>query len=212
VAIAAVSTIPLGLLALALGYGARTTWLLVLLVLASVPLFLAQGYGIAFRAAEQMGRDAAVSVANKAIVFGIALPMLAVGGGIPGVILAQALAGGVALFVARALYPGVSTQPLSMSRQTARAMVIGGLPVLSMAIAERHMDAVILRLAPAAAVGYYGAARTSWHAARPAVILATASARLVAYPLLLGVQPRCPALARALGATGTFLFAETAVT
>jgi len=225
VAIAAVSTIPLGLLALALGYGARTTWLLVLLVLASVPLFLAQGYGIAFRAAEQMGRDAAVSVANKAIVFGIALPMLAVGGGIPGVILAQALGGGVALFVARALYPGVNTQPLSMSRQTARAMVIGGLPVLSMAIAgavQPYLDAVILsKLAPATAVGYYGAARNIIGTLlAPAVILATASyprlARVAHHPSVLPREVQAalrPLLwLGALGTTGTFLFAETAVT
>ena len=104
VAIATAATIPVGLLTLALGYGVRTTWLLVLMFLASIPLFLAQAYGIAFRAAERMGRDAAVSVANKVLVLGIALPALAVGVGVPGVILAQALAGGAALFMARALY------------------------------------------------------------------------------------------------------------
>lgn len=224
VVIATASTIPVGLLTLALGYGVRTTWLFILLFLANIPLFLAQGYGMAFRAAERMGRDAAVSVANKVLVLAVALPALAVGAGIPGVILAQALAGGAALFVARALYPGMNAQPLSLSRQTARAMVLGGLPVLSMAVAgaaQPYLDAVILsKLAPATAVGYYGAARNILGTLlAPAVILGTAS-----YPRISRAAHHASVLSRevqtalrpmlwlgALGATGTFLFAETAV-
>ena len=82
--------------------------------------------------------------------------------------------------MARALYPGMSTQPLSVSRQTARAMFLGGLPVLSMSVAgaaQPYLDAVILsKLAPAAAVGYYGAARNILGTLlAPAVILGTAS-------------------------------------
>jgi O-antigen/teichoic acid export membrane protein len=224
VAIAIASTIPVGLLTLALGYGVHTTWLFVLLFLANAPLFLAQGYGVAFRAAERMGRDAAVSVANKVLVLGVALPALAVGWGIPGVILAQALAGGAALFMASALYPGMSAQPLSVSRQTARAMVLGGLPVLSMSVAgaaQPYLDAVILsQLAPAMAVGYYGAARNILGTMlAPAVILATASYPRMSRAAHLGPEfPREVQTALrpllwlgALGATGTLLFAETAV-
>ena len=72
--------IPAGLIAWALGYGGRTSWLLVLLILAGLPLFLAQGYGMVFRARDQMGRDAAVSVANKVLVLGVALPALVAAG------------------------------------------------------------------------------------------------------------------------------------
>ena len=224
VAIATASTIPVGLLTLALGYGEHTTWLFVLLFLANTPLFLAQGYGTAFRAAERMGRDAAVSVANKVLVLGIALPALAAGAGIPGVILAQALAGGAALLMARALYPGMNAPPLSVSRQAARAMLLGGLPVLSMAVAgaaQPYLDAVILsKLAPATAVGYYGAARNILGTLlAPAVILGTAS-----YPRMSRAAHHASELPRevqtalrpllwlgALGATGTFLFADTVV-
>jgi O-antigen/teichoic acid export membrane protein len=224
VAIAITATIPVGLLTLALGYGVRTTWLLVLMFLASIPLFLSQGYGIAFRAGERMGRDAAVSVANKVLVLGIALPALAVGMGVPGVILAQALSGVGALYMARVLYPGRSTQPLSVSRVAARAMVLGGIPVLSMSVAgaaQPYLDAVILsKLAPAAAVGYYGAARNILGTLlAPAVILGTAS-----YPRISRAAHHASGLSRevqkalrpllwlgALGATGTLLFAETAV-
>jgi len=224
VAIATVATIPIGLLTLALGYGVRTTWLLVLMYLASLPLFLAQAYGMAFRAAERMGRDAAASVAHKVLVFGIALPALAIGAGVPGVILAQAIAGGAALVMARALYAGMNAQPLSVSRQTARAMFLGGLPVLSMSVAgaaQPYLDAVILsKLAPAEAVGYYGAARNILGTLlAPAVILGTAS-----YPRISRAAQHASGLRHevqlalrpllwlgALGATGTYLFAETAV-
>jgi len=224
VAIATAATIPVGLLTLALGYGVRTTWLLVLLFLASIPLFLAQGYGIAFRAAERMGRDAVVSVANKVLVLGVAIPALSLGAGVPGVILAQAMAGVAAFLMARALYPGTSAQRLSVSRQTARAMFLGGLPVLSMSLAgaaQPYLDAVILsKLAPAAAVGYYGAARNILGTLlAPAVILGTASyprisrAAQHASGLPLEVQTALRPLLwlGALGATGTFLFADTAV-
>jgi O-antigen/teichoic acid export membrane protein len=223
-ALAAASIIPVALLTLALGYDLRTTWLFVLLFLATTPLFLAQGYGTAFRAAELMGRDAAVSVANKVLVLAIALPVLAFGVGIPGVILAQGLAGGAALVIAHALYAGMNAPPLSLSRQTARAMILGGLPVLSMSVAgaaQPYLEAVILsKLAPATAVGYYGAARNIVGTLlAPAVILGTAS-----YPRISRAAQHASVLAQevqtalrpllwlgALGATGTFLFAEMAV-
>ena len=93
VALSVAVTLPAALVAWALGYGARTIALLVLLILATLPLFLAQGYGMVFRARDQMGRDAAVSVANKAAALALALPALAMGAGIPGVIAALAVAG-----------------------------------------------------------------------------------------------------------------------
>src|SRR6185295_9120664 len=40
--------VPAALVAWLLGYGARTTWLLVLLVLGSIPQFLFQGYSMVF--------------------------------------------------------------------------------------------------------------------------------------------------------------------
>ena len=202
----------------------RTTWLFILLFLANLPLFLANGYGMAFRAAERMGRDATVSVVNKVLVLSAALPALAVGAGIPGVALAQVLAGGAALFTARALYPGIDGPKLSVSRQTMQAMVLGGLPVLSMSVsgaAQPYLDAVILsKLAPAAAVGYFGAARNIIGTLlAPALIMGT-----VSYPRIARAAHHASAFPRevrsalrpllwlgALGATGTLLFAETAV-
>ena len=226
-AISTVAAIPIGLVTLALGYGAATTWLFVLLFVANTPLFLAQGYGIAFRAAERMGRDAAVSVSNKVLLLAVALPALAMGAGIHGIILAHGLAGLVALVMARGLYGGMNAQPLSMSRQTARALILGGLPVLSMSVtgaAVPYLEAVILsKLAPATAVGYFGAARNILGTlVAPATIMGTASypriARAAHHPAHSALLPReVQAALRpllwlgALGAVGTFLFADTAV-
>src|SRR3989442_577355 len=91
VAFAIVVTAPGGLMAWALGYGARTTWLSVFLILASLPLFLAQGYGMVFRARDQMGRDATVSVSNKTIALCVILTALALCLGIPAVIVVPAV-------------------------------------------------------------------------------------------------------------------------
>jgi O-antigen/teichoic acid export membrane protein len=202
----------------------RTTWLFDLILLANLPTFLANGFGLAFQAAERMGRDAIVSVVNKLLVLSIAVPALALGTGIPGVILAQVLAGCAALVTARALYAGIDGQKLSVSRQAMRAMVVGGLPVLSMSVsgaAQPYVDAVILsKLTPAAAVGFFGAARNIFGTLlAPALIIGTAC-----YPRITRAAHDASAFPRevrsalrpllwlgALGATGTVLFAETAV-
>src|SRR4051794_32361072 len=59
-------SIPIGLLAWALRYGARTCWFSVAFLAASLPFFLAQSYGMVFRGRDRMGLDAWVSVVNKA--------------------------------------------------------------------------------------------------------------------------------------------------
>jgi len=224
VAIVMIAVIPSGLVTAALGYGPRTTWLFVLLFLTNLPFFLAQGYGMAFRAHENMGREAAVSVSNKLLLLCIVLPALALGAGIPGVIFAQAVAGGVALAIAGRLYARMNAPPLRVSRRTARHLFVNGLPVLSMSIsaaAQPYLEAVILsKLVPATAVGWFGAARNIFGTLlAPALILGAA-----AYPRIVRAASDAAALPRevqtalrpllwlgALAATGTFLFAETAV-
>jgi O-antigen/teichoic acid export membrane protein len=217
-------SVPAGLMAWALGYGARTSWLSVLLILATLPLFLAQGYGMVFRARDQMGRDATVSVSNKAAVLAVALPALALGAGIAGVIAAQAAAGLVALAVAAGLYRGLGAAPLRLSKGVAREMLAGGTPIMAMTAAiwaQPYLDVIILsKLAPANVVGWFGAAKTILGTIMaPAVILGTA-----AYPRLARASGDPAALRRevrsafrpllwlaALAGTGTFLFARVAI-
>jgi O-antigen/teichoic acid export membrane protein len=215
---------PAGLIAWALGYGARTTGLAVFLILAGLPLFLAQGYGMVFRARDKMGRDATVSITNKAVALCATLLALALAQGIPGVILAQAVAGVAGLAVAGKLYGRMGTPPLRVSRETARELLGAGPPLLAMAAAvsvQPYLDAIILsKMAPVAAVGWYGAAKNILGVlTAPAMILGAA-----AYPRIARASVDATALRQevrsafrpllwlgALAGTGTYLFAGTAI-
>src|SRR5215471_17269340 len=70
---AAFICVPTGLMALALGYDTRTSWLSVAFVGVSLPFFLAQSYGMVFRGRDRMGLEAIVSVVNRAAVLALAL-------------------------------------------------------------------------------------------------------------------------------------------
>jgi O-antigen/teichoic acid export membrane protein len=224
VAFAIAVIVPAGLIAWELGYGVRTTWLSVFLILASLPLFLAQGYGMVFRARDQMGRDALVSVSSKAIALGVTLPALALGAGIPGVLVAQAVAGLAALGVAARLYRRLGAPALRASSQAARELLAAGAPILAMTAAaavQPYLDAIILsKLTPAAVVGWFGAAKNVLGTLMaPAAILGAAAyphiARASAEPTGLGRSVRSafrPLLwLGALASTGTYLFAGTAI-
>jgi O-antigen/teichoic acid export membrane protein len=221
-------TIPLailiGLLAWVLGYPVRTSLLAVFLVLASLPLFLAQAYGTVFRAFQKMGLEAAVLASNKGLVLCVAVPALLVGAGIPGVILAQGGAGFGALGIAALLYRRLAVTPPRFSLGAARELVSGGALILVMNAAisaQPFLDAVILsKLAPAAVVGWLGAARTILGTlVAPGTILSAA-----AYPNLARASADDSELRRelrsvlrpmlwlgALGGTGTYLFANTGI-
>jgi len=224
VAGAALVSVPAGLLAWALGYDARTCWLSVLFIAASLPFFLGQGYGMVFRARDQMGRDATVSVANKVLALAITLPALALGTGVPGVVAAQGLAGLAALAVAVWLYRRLQGPPLRVSSETVRELVVGGAPIVAMTAAiaaQPYLDAVILsKLAPATAVGWFGAAKNILGTlVAPAIILGAAAyprlSRAAADPLALRREVRAalrPLLwFGALAGVGTYLFADAVV-
>lgn len=223
-AFAIVVTVPAGLISWALGYDARTTSLCVYLILASLPFFLAQGFGMVFRAQDRMGRDATVSVSNKVIALCATLPALVLHAGIPGVILAQAIAGVVALGIADRLHAALGGPRLQVSSGTARELIAGGLPLLVMTSAvsvQPYLDAIILsKLVPPPVIGWFGAARNILGTLMaPAVILGAA-----AYPHIARASVKAAALRHevrsafrpllwlgALAGTGTYLFAATAI-
>lgn len=104
VALAALILFPAWLLSWVLGYDARTRWLGLALIVAMLPFFLAQGYGMLFRARDRMSLDAGVSVANKALGLALTVPALAIGWSIGGIVGAQAVSGLVALALAAVLF------------------------------------------------------------------------------------------------------------
>lgn len=224
VAGAAIVTVPAYVASWALGYDGRTCLYSVVFIWATLPLFLAQAYGMVFRGRDRMGLDAGISVANKAVLLALTVALLALGAGIPGVIAAQALAGVGALAVAIRLYRRLGAGPLHVSWETARAVLKEGAPIVAMTAAvavQPYLDVVILsKLAPAASVGWYGAAKNIIGTLfAPAMILASAS-----YPRLSrtahdpgAFRPEFRAAIRpllwlgALGGVGTYLFADVAV-
>jgi O-antigen/teichoic acid export membrane protein len=224
VAFAVASTLPVGLVAWALGYGAATTWLCVALILAMVPQSLALAYGMVFRAHERMGKDAAVSVVNKAVAVALVLPALAAHGGIPGVVAALGAAGVLSLLLAARYYRGLGLPRLQFTTATSRQMLVACAPIVAMTAAvsvQPYLDAIILaKLVPVTVVGWFGAARGILGTLMaPAGILGAA-----AYPRIARASSDPAALRRevrtalrpllwlaALGGTGTYLFASTAI-
>jgi O-antigen/teichoic acid export membrane protein len=207
-----------------LGYDAITCWYTVAFIAVSVPLFLAQGYGLVFRGRDRMGLDAWVSVANKVALLGLALAALALGGRLPGVLVAQALAGFLALGLATRLYRRVTTGPLHYSPEIAREILLyGGAFFVYTAIGniQPYIDVVILsKLASADAVGWYGAAKNILGTMlAPAMIIGAASYPRLARTAVNGGPFRAEVRAAlrpilwlgALAAIGTFLFADDAI-
>ena len=177
-----------------------------------------------FRARDRMGLDAWVSVANKIALLGLALAALALGRGLPGVLVAQALAGFLALAVATRLYRQVTTGPLRYSSQIAREVLVGGSAFFTFGIVsnlQQYIDVVILsKLAPADVIGWYGAARNIMGTMlAPALILGAASFPRLSREAANWARFKAEAQAAlrpilwlgALAAIGTFLFADDAI-
>lgn len=216
--------VPAGLLAWALGYDRRTCWFTVAYLLVMLPFALAQTFCFAFRGRDRMELDAATSVVNKGVGLALAIAALALGTGLGGVIVSQALAGGVALFVAARLYRRVAQGSVRFSRGTAREVFKGGTTIVGMMVAvhvQPYLDAVVLsKLVPADAMGWFGAAKNIMGTLiAPALIIGAA-----AFPRLsraAGSLPHFksefqatvrPALwLGSLGAVGTWVFADAAV-
>jgi O-antigen/teichoic acid export membrane protein len=224
VAGAALVSVPAGLLAWVLGYDRRTCLYAAAFIAVCLPFFLAQGYGLVFRGRDRMGLDAWVSVANKVALLALALAALALGAGLSGVMAAQAVAGVLALAVAAQLHRRVSTGRLRFSAETAREVMAGGSALVTMTVAvsvQPYLDAIILsKLAPAEAMGWFGAAKNIMGTLlAPAIILGAAEfprlSRAASDVATFKTEVRAalrPILwLGALGGVGTVLFADTAI-
>lgn len=217
--------VPSGIAAWALGYDAITCWYTVAFNAVSLPFFLAQSYGLVFRGRDRMGLDAWVAVANKVALLAFGLAALVLGTRLPGVLAAQGLAGILALAFASHLYHRVmTTGSLRYSPKIAREILVyGGAFFVYTAIGniQPYIDVIILsKLAPADAVGWYGAAKNILGTIfAPAMIVGAASyprlARTAANggPFKLEVRAALRPILwlGALAATGTYLFADDAV-
>jgi O-antigen/teichoic acid export membrane protein len=223
-ALAGLLLVPAALAAHLLGAGARVSFLAMLLVLATLPQSAGLAVGMVFRGHDRMGGDAMVSVVGKAAMVALVLLALRLGFGLPGVVGAQALAGLAGLALAFRLLRGLGTGPLRATRATTRELLAQGGPIVALTAAislQPYLDAMILsRLVPAQAIGWFGAARNILGTLMaPATILGAAAyprlARAASDPALMRAELRAALRTilwlGALGATGTYLFAEVAV-
>jgi O-antigen/teichoic acid export membrane protein len=223
-AFALLVVVPSAVAARTLGSDSRVPWLAAALIVATLPQSMGTAVGMVFRGHDRMGRDAAVSVVNKALALCLVLPALKLGAGLPGVVAAQALAGVAALALAVRLLRPLAVGPLHVSRATSRELLAGGAPIVALTAAisaQPYLDAIILsRLVPHEAIGWFGAARNILGTLMaPAMILGNASyprlARASAAPATLGHEVRAamrPMLwLGALAGVGTYLFAHPVV-
>lgn len=214
----------IALCARAIGYPPRIQALAALMVGCALPLALSQPYGYLFRGRDRMDLDATVTVTGKAIAVAATLVLLALGGRLGWVIVAQGLGGAGALALAVALGRRVGLRPGRPDRATLQLLGHEGsaLAVFLVAIAvQPYLDVVILsRLSPAPVVGWYGAARNIIGVLiAPATILAAASfpqlsraaSNVGAFRDVLRSSLRPLLGLGALGAVGCFLFADLAV-
>jgi O-antigen/teichoic acid export membrane protein len=207
-----------------LGYEMRIQLLAGLTVACALPLALSQPYGYLFRGRDRMDLDATVGVTAKALAVAVAIPVLLLGGQLPAVILVQGLAGAGALGVAILLARRIRMPPPSPSRETVRELAVAGTSLVVFSVAasvEPYIGIIVLsKLASATTMGWYAAAQNIIGVLlAPATILATASfpefSRVASDPAALRHAIRRalrPLLGLGvLGAVGTYLFADFAV-
>jgi len=207
-----------------LGYDARLQGLAALMVLCQLPVALSQPYSYLFRSRDRMDLDAIVTVVTKGLIVAATIPALLLGGRLIAVILALGLGGLGALATGFVLARRVGLPPARVTREGLHELAVGGgsIAMFLVAIAAQpFLDVVVLsKLAPASAVGWYGAARNIMGLlTAPATILASASfpqmcrAAFDIPQLRQAVRPTLQLLVGlgSLGAVGTYLFAEFAV-
>ena len=207
-----------------IGYDSRTEFLTLLAVVCGLSLALAQPYSYIFRGRDRMDLDATVTVAGKALTVAVTVPAVLLGGGLPVVLLMQAVGGAGALLVAVLLARRIGLRAQRPERRILQKLASGGAPIalfLVVSAVQPFLDTIVLsKLVSPEVVGWYGAARNITGVLfAPALILATAS-----FSELSRVSGSTPDLRRALraplklllglgalAAVGTFLFADVAV-
>ena len=224
-AVAFVAALATAVLVKVIGYDSRTEFLALLAVVCGLPLALSQTYVYMFRARDRMDLDATVTVAGKALTLAVTVSaLLFLGGGLPAVVLMQAIGGAGALLVAVLLARKICLKAQRPGRGILQELASGGAPIAVFFVAaalQTFVDIIVLsKFVPPEVVGWYGAARNIMGVLfAPAAILSTAS-----FPELSRASSSLPDLRHvlratsrvllglgALAAAGTFLFADVAV-
>jgi len=212
------------LAARALGWDLHGQAIVGLMVLAWIPTSMGQAFGQVFRGHERMSFDASLNVLNKALTVATALPALMLGGRLGAVVACVAAGGSGMLGLATVLGRRLHLPRIHVTRDAFDELFRTGFPLMVVGVtmlAQNYVETVLLAsLTPREVVGWYGAARSVYGTLiMPAQILILASfprfARSIDRPELFRAEVATairPVLAMsALGAVGTYLFAEVAI-
>jgi O-antigen/teichoic acid export membrane protein len=207
-----------------LGYDMRTRLLAGALILAWLPQYLGLSFGWVFRARERMDRDAVLNVLLKVATLIGSIICLALGGRLPGLVLAWSVAGSLTLLLGIFIYRRLKLPPISAKMSTVRELLRDGASLLVLALAvaiEPYINANILyKMSSPAVVGWYGAAWTiAGTLIAPVTILAAtmyprlsmAAGDPAEFKRAFDISFRPLFLLAVLGAIGTYLFADVPV-
>ncbi len=207
-----------------LGYDVSTRVLSAALILAWLPQYLGLSFGWVFRGHELMDRDALLNVTCKLATLIFSIGCFALGGGLPGLMLAWLAAGCLTLAMGIAMYRKLRLPTLTATRSTARLLLRDSAPMftLSLAVAvEPFFNANILyKMASPDAIAAYAAAwRIGGTLLAPATVLAAtmyprlsaAAGNDVEFRRAFEISFRPMLLMAVLGAVGTYLFADITV-
>ncbi len=192
---------------------------IVFFFLSSIP----NGINVVLRGLERMDLEAALRVASKVLV-AVAIGLAVIGdGGLTAVLVTQILGAAAAVIVYWFALRRVGVAHPRLSLPAAASIISGGFPFLLwgiVATSQSSVDALLLSvLAPPSVIGWHGAAwKLIGMLTFPANVLAAALyptlSRLYGsakYGTLLDDALRATVILGFLSATGTYLFADTAI-
>jgi O-antigen/teichoic acid export membrane protein len=134
------------------------------LILAFASQNLGVSFGWVFRSHGRMDRDAQLGVALKVARLVCVVGCLALGGQLPGLVLAYGVAGSLCVATGLAMYRRLNLPPLSTSMPTARMLIREGRPLFAMSLAiaiEQLLNTNILyKLTSSSVIGWCGVAWT----------------------------------------------------
>jgi len=222
---AALMTAVAALLTSVLGYDDRKQAVIILMLATYLPLSAGQAVSFIFRSHERMDLDATTNAVAAALSAAMLVPVLLLGGGIFAVVLAEGAGYALTFIVYWALLRRLKIGRVRPDKATLHELLANGATFVSLQLlvsAQPYLDATLLsKLAPAAAVGWYGAsARFGGTLLIPATVLGSAlyprlsrlfGTDLPGYSAMVRAGLR-PLLAMgAFVAVGTWLFAGLAV-
>jgi O-antigen/teichoic acid export membrane protein len=153
----------LALLSQTLGHGSRVTELVLLVALGTVVAHLSSACQETIRGFERTDVMAYAQVGGQLLAGTAAIVTLVVGGGLPAVLVVQAVCAAIVLVLVGRAVRSVGVSGLSVKVQTLKDLMSGGAPFVMFGLAmslQPNIDALFMaKLVPDEVVGWHAAAR-----------------------------------------------------